>query len=138
MNLGRETERVEFKKSTAEFKEGMASLAAILTKHGSGTLYFGVKNNGEDGPQTSQDGAAECLSSYDAAIVAALAGGPLGRGDLLAALGPSDGKNLRERYIVPALRNGLIELEIPGKPKSKSQRYRLTARGDAALRSWEG
>ncbi|WP_370514649.1 Fic family protein [Adlercreutzia sp. ZJ138] len=32
----------------------------------------------------------------------------------------------------------MIELEIPDKPKSKNQRYRLTARGNAALRSWEG
>lgn len=47
MNLGHETEQVEFKKSTSELKEGMASIAAILNKHGKGTLYFGVKNNGD-------------------------------------------------------------------------------------------
>ena len=47
MNLGKENERTEFKRSTSELKEGVASIAAILNKHGSGTLYFGVKNNGE-------------------------------------------------------------------------------------------
>ena len=47
MNLGNENETVEFKKSTSELKEGIASIAAMLNKHGSGTLYFGVKNNGD-------------------------------------------------------------------------------------------
>lgn len=47
MNLGSETERVEFKKSTSETKEGIISIASILNKHGAGTLYFGVKDNGD-------------------------------------------------------------------------------------------
>lgn len=46
-SLGAETEQVEFKKSTGELKEGVISIAAILNKHGSGELYFGVKNNGD-------------------------------------------------------------------------------------------
>lgn len=47
MNLGKETETLEFKKTTGEVKEGMVSIAAILNKHGVGTLYFGVKPNGD-------------------------------------------------------------------------------------------
>ena len=47
MNLGKETETLEFKKTTGEIKEGMVSIASILNKHGVGTLYFGVKPNGE-------------------------------------------------------------------------------------------
>lgn len=46
-SLGDETEQVEFKKSTGELKEAVISIAAILNKHGSGDLYFGVKNNGD-------------------------------------------------------------------------------------------
>ena len=46
-SLGDETEQVEFKKSTGELKEAVVSVAAILNKHGSGDLYFGVKNNGD-------------------------------------------------------------------------------------------
>lgn len=46
-SLGSETEQVEFKKSTGELKEAVISIAAILNKHGSGDLYFGVKNNGD-------------------------------------------------------------------------------------------
>lgn len=46
MNLGMETETVEYKKSTGEMREGMESIASILNKHGHGTLYFGVRNDG--------------------------------------------------------------------------------------------
>ncbi|MCM1296534.1 MAG: putative DNA binding domain-containing protein [Muribaculaceae bacterium] len=47
MNIGRETEFVEFKKTTGELKEGIISLASMLNKNGKGTLYFGVRNDGE-------------------------------------------------------------------------------------------
>lgn len=43
VNIGEETEQIEFKKSTGELKEGIISIASILNKHGSGDLYFGVK-----------------------------------------------------------------------------------------------
>jgi ATP-dependent DNA helicase RecG len=46
MKLGKESEKLEFKKSTAELKEGVISMAAILNKHGGGTLYFGIRNDG--------------------------------------------------------------------------------------------
>ncbi|GFI17505.1 hypothetical protein IMSAGC009_02677 [Lachnospiraceae bacterium] len=46
MNLGIETEILEFKKSTGELKEAMYSICAILNKHQHGELYFGVKPDG--------------------------------------------------------------------------------------------
>lgn len=46
MNLGIETETLEFKKSTGELKEAMNSISAILNKHQHGELYFGVKPDG--------------------------------------------------------------------------------------------
>lgn len=46
MNLGIETETLEFKKSTGELKEAMNSICAILNKHQSGELYFGVRPDG--------------------------------------------------------------------------------------------
>ena len=42
----RETEELEFKKTTSELREGIISLASMLNKHGHGILYFGVKNDG--------------------------------------------------------------------------------------------
>lgn len=47
MNIGIETEQIEFKKTTSELKEGIISLTSMLNKSGTGTLYFGVKNDGE-------------------------------------------------------------------------------------------
>ncbi|MCM1261422.1 MAG: putative DNA binding domain-containing protein [Butyrivibrio sp.] len=47
MNLGKETETLEYKKTTGEMKEAMVSISSILNKHGIGTLYFGVKPNGD-------------------------------------------------------------------------------------------
>jgi ATP-dependent DNA helicase RecG len=46
MKLGRENEKLEFKRTTAELSEALISMAAILNKHGGGELYFGVRNDG--------------------------------------------------------------------------------------------
>ena len=46
MNLGMENETLEYKKSTSELIEGVISLSSMLNKHGEGTLYFGVRNDG--------------------------------------------------------------------------------------------
>lgn len=46
MNIGIETEYIEFKKSIGELKEACESICAMLNKHGVGTVYFGVKPNG--------------------------------------------------------------------------------------------
>ncbi len=42
----RESEIVEFKKSTAELKEAVFSISAILNKHGQGEVYFGIRDDG--------------------------------------------------------------------------------------------
>lgn len=42
----KESEIVEFKKSTAELDKGIESMTAILNKHGRCELYFGVNNDG--------------------------------------------------------------------------------------------
>jgi len=47
MNIGKENENIEFKRSVSETKEGIASISSMLNKHGKGTLYFGVKDNGD-------------------------------------------------------------------------------------------
>ena len=46
MNMDRETETLEFKKTTGELKEGIISIAAMLNKHQKGELYFGIKPDG--------------------------------------------------------------------------------------------
>ena len=46
VNLGHETETLEFKKTTGELKEAVVSIAAILNKHQKGELYFGIRPDG--------------------------------------------------------------------------------------------
>ncbi|MBQ6505215.1 MAG: putative DNA binding domain-containing protein [Flexilinea sp.] len=58
--LKRETETLEFKKSTGEIKEGVISLSSMLNKNGWGILYFGIKNDGtivgqQIGKETTSD-----------------------------------------------------------------------------------
>lgn len=47
MKLRKENEMIEFKLTTGELFDSVKSISAILNKHGYGTIYFGVKNNGE-------------------------------------------------------------------------------------------
>lgn len=47
MNIGKENEQIEFKKSTSELRAALDSISAILNKHGNGIIYFGVKDNGD-------------------------------------------------------------------------------------------
>lgn len=47
MNLGPETEYVEHKRSTGEHRVACESIASMLNRHGRGTVYFGVRNDGE-------------------------------------------------------------------------------------------
>ncbi|MDR1015253.1 MAG: putative DNA binding domain-containing protein [Coriobacteriales bacterium] len=52
MIFGQESETLEFKKTTAEAKDAVVDVAAILNKHGRGELYFGIKNDGTVKGQT--------------------------------------------------------------------------------------
>lgn len=47
MNLGKENEYQEFKTGLSQLDKGLKFLTAMLNKHGEGTLYFGVKDNGD-------------------------------------------------------------------------------------------
>ena len=55
--------------------------------------------------------------------------GELGNAEIRARLGLKDRAHVRERYIAPALAEGIIEPTIPDKPNSRLQKYRLTHRG---------
>ncbi len=51
------------------------------------------------------------------------------REQLQSVLDLQDRKSFSERYLQPALKEGLIEMTIPGKPNSRLQKYRLTDKG---------
>jgi Fic family protein len=52
---------------------------------------------------------------------------------LQKALGLEDRKSFRERYVMPALAEKLIEMTNPDKPRSRFQKYRLTEKGRQLL-----
>ncbi len=58
--------------------------------------------------------------------------GDMSARDLLKALGLRDRKWLRQGYLAPALRHGLIEMTRPETPTARNQRYRLTPAGRRA------
>ena len=59
--------------------------------------------------------------------------------ELLKALHLRNRKHLREALLRPALREGLVEMTLPDKPRSRRQRYRLTDAGrDRLERSADG
>lgn len=47
MNLGIEDEFQEFKEGLGQLDKGLKSLTSMLNKHGKGTVYFGVNDNGD-------------------------------------------------------------------------------------------
>lgn len=47
MNLGKESEIQEFKESLSQLDKGLKSLTAMLNRNGYGTVFFGVKDNGD-------------------------------------------------------------------------------------------
>ena len=55
--------------------------------------------------------------------------GEMSRQDILHALALSDRKSLRQRYLLPALQRGYVEMTRPDTPNARNQKYRLTARG---------
>ncbi len=55
--------------------------------------------------------------------------GTMSRRQIQAALGLRDRKSLRQRYLLPALQNGYVEMTRPDAPSASNQRYRLTELG---------
>ena len=65
MKIGKENEKLEFKKTTGELKDGIISMSAILNKSGGGELYFGVRN---DGTPLGQDISEKTLRDISQAV----------------------------------------------------------------------
>ena len=59
--------------------------------------------------------------------------GEMGRSELMVVLGLKDEKHFREYYQQAAIQQGLIEMTVPDKPKSRLQKYRLTELGKKLL-----
>jgi Fic family protein len=72
------------------------------------------------------------VSPQVAALLQVLTGA-MSREQLQVKLALADRKSFRQRYLLPALEAGLIEMTLPDKPQSRLQKYRLSAAGKTAL-----
>ena len=61
--------------------------------------------------------------------------GELSNAEIRDRMKLADRTHIRERYIDPAVAQGLIEPTVPDKPTSRLQKYRLTAKGRELLAS---
>ena len=59
--------------------------------------------------------------------------GEMSRALLQDAMGLKNAEHFRKAYLLPALTSGLIEMTLPDKPNSRSQRYRLITLGQRWL-----
>ena len=73
------------------------------------------------------------LSDRQLRILVALSRGEKASSEVVDAVDGIATNNLRRRYMRYLLDIGYVEYTIPGKPNSRLQKYRLTARGRAAL-----
>ena len=85
-------------------------------------------------PESNTGSRPESIRSH---LLNALTSAPLSKSKLAAALGHKSISGTLNTHIREMLAEGLIEYIIPGKPNSRLQKYRLTAKGKEQL-SWMG
>ena len=78
------------------------------------------------------DQESDQVTDQVALLLTELRNGPKTAIQLMAAFGLSHRPTFRNNYIRPALDAGLVEMTHPESPTARNQKYRLTARGQAA------
>ena len=102
--------------------------------HGGVTLtFFAAEENEQVEQQESLKGIYTGDVTGEIANLLSILTKPMTRAEIQQSLSLKSQANFRERYLQPALRQGIIEMTIPEKPKSRLQKYRLTEKGRAWL-----
>jgi len=112
--------------SVPEFGENPAKPARIVP-----TPQVEAQVGEQVGEQVSEQ-----VSEQKISILRACFDNPKGTADLLRAVGLAAVYLNYQRHLLPLLGQGLIERTIPDKPRSRLQKYRLTAKGRAVLAGW--
>jgi hypothetical protein len=81
------------------------------------------------------DQVIDQVTDQVALLLVAIGGGEPKAADLLIALGLSHRPTFRDNYLTPALEGGWIERTQPDSPRSPTQRYRLTYKGQRWLQA---
>jgi len=88
---------------------------------------------GQEGGQAGGQEGQAALSAKEIAMLQASLDEPVAAEALMAAAGHVSRTGQFRRWLHRLLRDGLLELTVPGKPRSPAQKYRLTGKGWAAL-----
>ena len=92
----------------------------------------GSQAKGQEGQAGGQGGQA-ALSAKEIAMLQTCLDGAVPAEALLAAAGHSSRTGHFRRWLNRLLREGLLEMTVPDKPRSPAQKYRLTDKGRAAI-----
>jgi Fic family protein len=74
------------------------------------------------------------LADTQLVILKSLEGKALSRKEIFSIMDMSGDSRAYKRHIEPLLAESFIEMTVPGKPNSRMQRYRLTLKGEAAIK----
>ena len=99
---------------------------------GGGGQVGGQAEGQAEGQAGGQEGQA-ALSPKEIAMLQACLDAPVAAEALIAATGHVSRTGQFRRYLHRLLDDGLLELTVPGKPRSPAQKYRLTEKGWAVL-----
>ena len=84
-------------------------------------------------PASNESNRAIALSRTVRRLVEVL-DGEMSRSAVMKAIGIKDRVTFADYYLAPALKLGLVEMTQPNSPRSPTQKYRLTAKGQNMLR----
>ena len=87
----------------------------------------------QEGGQAEGQAGQAALSAKEIALLRACLGGAVPGEALLTAAGHSNRTGHFRRWLDRLLREGLLEMTVPDKPRSPVQKYRLTDTGRAAI-----
>jgi ATP-dependent DNA helicase RecG len=98
-------------------------------KTGVTLTFFAPEVTTEVTPEVALQVTPEVLQMLGAFV------GDMQRRDLQRLLDRKDDEHFRKAYLLPAIKENLIEMTRPDKPHSSKQRYRLTRKGRFLLES---
>ena len=88
------------------------------------------------GPQSGpQSGTQSGTQSKQSIMILEFCREPKQVGEIREKLGYTNRTKFRQRYMVPLLSEGLLEMTIPGKPTSSQQKYKTTVKGLQVIES---
>ena len=114
--------------------DGNELLARIVDVVGRSALVEYRATQGQSGSQPESRPESQ-PESLEAKVLTQLAGKPLSKAELSKNLGQKEISGQLNKVIRQLLADGMIEYTLPDKPRSRLQKYRLTAKGKAAIAS---